>query len=236
MKLILRLNLILVCVFLLGVVSAGIITRDLLRDNARIQVMQNARTMMETAVAVRGYTVTQIRPLLAPMLEQEFLPQSVPAYSLRERHREYIYKEATLNPTTPTNRATDWEADLVTTFQGDPTRTEIVGERDAPWGRSLYLTHPIRITDPGCLTCHTTPESAPPSMVRAYGSANGYGWKLGEVIGAQVVQVPMSISIQMADRASRTLVTSLAVIFLLILLFLNILLYWIVIKPARGVS
>ena len=88
--------------------------------NAETQVIQNARIMMETALAMRGYTVSQVRPLLAPLMESEFLPQSVPAYSateifnsLRENHPQYTYKEATLNPTNPRNRAVDWETDLV---------------------------------------------------------------------------------------------------------------------------
>ena len=106
--------------------AASVISRNLLNDNARSQVIQNARIMMETAMAMRSYTVSQVRPLLADQLDETFLPQSVPAYSateifntLRDRHPEYTYKEATLNPTNPRNRAVDWESDLVNEFRRD---------------------------------------------------------------------------------------------------------------------
>ena len=81
----------------------------------------------------------------------------------------------------------DWEADVVNAFRADPKLKEIIGERDAPLGRSLYLAHPIQITDAGCLACHTTPDQTPASVVKAYGTGGGFGWKLNEIIGAQIV-------------------------------------------------
>jgi len=160
------------------------ISRNLLDTNAQAQVIQNARIMMETAMAMRGYTVGQLKPLLAPLMEAEFLPQSVPAYSateifnaLRENHPEYTYKEATLNPTNPRNRAVDWETDLVNEFRRDASRSEIVGERDTPLGPALYLSKPIRVGDEACLSCHTTPELAPQTMLAVYGREGGYGWQ-----------------------------------------------------------
>ena len=243
MNLLAKLNLILICVFAVALVPAGLISRHLLDSNAQAQVIQNARIMMETAMAMRGYTVNQIKPLLAPMLEETFLPQSVPAYSateifntLREKHPDYTYKEAALNPTNPRNRAVDWETDLVNEFRRDPERKEIVGERATPLGPSLYLSHPIKIANAACLSCHTTPESAPPAMLAVYPSGGGFGWQLNETIGAQIVQVPMSTPVQMANEAFRTLLITLVGVFLFILLALNLLLHLVVIRPVRRLS
>lgn len=243
MKLLAKLNLILVLTFALGLVPAAIILRDLLKDNAQAQVIQNARIMMETAMAMRGYTVGQVKPLLAPLMEDEFLPQSVPAYSateifntLRENHPEYTYKEATLNPTNPRNRAVDWETDLVNEFRRDPARSEIFGERETPLGRSLYLSKPITVKNPDCLSCHTTPESAPQTMLAVYGREGGYGWKLGETIGAQIVQVPMSEPGRLAEQAFRRLLFVLLGLFVFILLVMNGLLHFVVVRPIRRLS
>ena len=243
MSLFVKFNLILVLVFTLALVPAGLMANRMLQKSAREQVVENARIMMQTALATRTYTVKQIKPLLEPRLAEEFLPQSVPAYSatevfnyIRESHPEYTYKEAALNPTTPRDRALDWEADLVNAFRADERLKEIVGERESPLGRALYLGRPIRITDPGCLTCHTTPESAPPSVVKAYGPTNGYGWKLGEVIGAQIVSVPMSVPVATADAAFRALLTSLVGVFVVMLAILNVLLWMVVIRPLRSLS
>jgi len=243
MSLLTKFNLALTAVFALALVPAGWISHELLQRSARRQVIENARIMMETALAVRTYTIKQIQPLLAPQLDATFLPQSVPAYSateifnaLRQTNPEYTYKEATLNPTNPRNRTVDWEADVVQAFRNDETRKEIIGERETPQGRALFLSHPIRIKDAKCLTCHTSPDAAPASQVRAYGPSNGYGWKLNETIGAQIVSVPMSLPVKMARDAFFTLLATLAGVFALTLLILNLLLRFVVIRPLRDLS
>jgi len=243
LNLLVKLNLILILVFAVGLVPAALISRNLLDHNAEAQVVQNARIMMETALAMRGYTVGQVKPLLEPLMEHEFLPQSVPAYSateifnaLRENHPEYTYKEATLNPTNPRNRAVDWETDLVNEFRRDPARREIVGHRDTPLGPALYLSKPIRINDEGCLSCHTTPDEAPQTMLAVYGSEGGYGWKMGETIGAQIVQVPLSEPSRLADVAFGRLLLVLVGLFAFTLLALNLLLHFVVVRPIRRLS
>jgi HAMP domain-containing protein len=243
MSLFLKFNVVLVSVFAVALLPAGYVSHALLQSNARAQVVENARIMMQTALATRTYTNKQIKPLLAPRLAEEFLPQSVPAYSateifnyIRETRPEYTYKEAALNPTNPRDRTVDWEADVVNAFRADPKLKEIIGEREGSLGRALYLGRPIQITDGGCLSCHTTPDVAPASVVKAYGTAGGYGWKLNEIIGAQLVSVPMSVPIRMADTAFRALIASLVGVFALTLLFLNALLWIVVIRPLRRLS
>ena len=243
MRLLAKLNLILFSVFIAGFLPTAWMTRELLRSNARDQAVDKARLMMETAAAVRGYTIKQVKPLIADRLTEEFLPQSVPAYSatevfasLRESNPEYSYKEATLNPTNPRNRTLEWEADIVEAFRGNPQRTEILGERDTPQGRSLFLGHPIRITDSNCLACHDTAAIAPASLIKKYGPSNGFGWKLNEVIGAQLVSVPMSVPLRRADEAFRRVALWLVGGFLVTLAVTNLLLGFAVIRPLRRLS
>ena len=243
MSLFVKFNLILILVFALALVPVAYISNSLLQKNARTQIVQVARIMMQSALATRGYTNKQIKPLLASRLADEFLPQSVPSYSateifnnLRENNPEYTYKEATLNPTNPRDRTVEWEADVVNAFRTNEKLSELIGERDAPLGRSLYLARPIKITDAGCLSCHTTPEMAPASVVKAYGTSGGYGWKLNEIIGAQIVSVPMAVPIGLANAAFKTLLGSLIAVFVSILVVLNVLLMFAVIRPIKRLS
>ncbi|MGH9441379.1 MAG: c-type heme family protein [Thermoanaerobaculia bacterium] len=243
MSLFVKFNLILILCVAIALVPAHLITRSLLERNARTQVVQMARLMMQTALATRGYTNKQIKPLLAPRLAEEFLPQSVPAYSateifntLRETHPEYTYKEATLNPTNPRDRTVDWEADVVNAFRSDTKLREIIGERDAPLGRALYLARPITITDPSCLSCHTTPETTPASLVKKYGPSGGFGWQLNETIGAQIVSVPMALPVNRARKASQAMLATLVGIFGFMLLLLNVMLWFTIIRPIRRLS
>jgi len=173
----------------------------------------------------------------------KFLPQSVPAFGateimtlLRKKYPDYAYKEAALNPTNPRNRAVEWETDIVNAFRADPARPEISGMRETPTGRSLYLARPFQIKDGACLSCHTTAEMAPPAMVRIYGPANGFGWKLNEVIGAQIVSVPMDLPIRNANRAFVTFMASLAAVFAALFVILNVMLTLLIVKPITRLS
>jgi len=243
MKLILKFNLVFIIVFVAGLTAAGYVSWALLQQNAREEVVQNARLVMESALSTRAYTSKQVQPLLATQMKYTFLPQSVPSYSamevfagLRAKFPEYSYKEATLNPTNPRDRAADWEADIVNQFRNSSERTEIVGERDTPTGRSFYIARPIKITNEACLPCHSTVDAAPKTMIEKYGPANGFGWKLNEIVGAQVVSVPTSVPFERAGRAFQTFMVSLAVVFFVIAIALNLMLYYMVIRPVTGLS
>jgi protein-histidine pros-kinase len=205
-------------------------------------VLRNAGVMMEAALSMRQYTVSQVRDKLFQK-EGEFLPQTVPACAatemmnqLRKKYPDYAYKEAALNPTNPRDRAETWEADVVNQFRKDTSRSEISGTRIAPGGPSLYLARPFQIKDQACLSCHTTPEMAPAAMVKLYGPDNGFGWKLNEVIGAQVVSVPMSLPIRNANRAFYTFMASLGGVFVALFVILNLMLYLLIVQPVRRVA
>jgi len=239
----LKFNLILGSACLVGLVIAAALAYRTLQQNARDEVLHSAGIMMASAKAIRSYTVNEVRPLLALQMKRAFMPQTVPAYAatqnilgLRETYPDYTYKEATLNPTNPTNRAVDWEADLIDWFRNHPDDTELVGERDTPTGRSLYLSRPIKVGNEGCLVCHSTPDAAPATMVSQYGTANGFGWQLNEIIGAQIVSVPMSVSLQRAQKTFFAFVGYLAGVFVFIGILANVLLNTVVIKRIVAMS
>lgn len=243
MRLLLKFNLIFLLIFIAGVLGAARVSYDLLRENAKQEVLDHARLTMEKAVAVRSYTNEQIRPLLETQMKYTFLPQTVPAYSatevlaqLQKVYPEYAYKEATLNPTNPRDRAVDWEADIINRFRSAADEKEIVGERESAFGPSLYIARPLRVGSPACLVCHSTIEAAPRTVIDKYGSANGFGWKLHEVIGAQVVSVPMAVPLERAEKTLRVFITWLVGIFVAIGIALNLMLYAMVIRPVTSLS
>jgi len=242
-KLILKFNLVFLLVFLVGLAAAGFASRELLLRNAREEIVLNARLVMEAALATRAYTSSQVAPLLKTQLKYHFLPQSVPAYSatevlngVRKSFPDYFYKEATLNPTNPRNRAADWEADIVNDFRNSADKHEVVGERDTPTGKSFYIARPLQIKQPPCLGCHSTVDAAPKTLVERYGPANGFGWKMNEIVGAQIVSVPTEVPIARANAAFRTFMISLTVVFGFIFVVLNLMLWTLVIRPVTRLS
>jgi HAMP domain-containing protein len=243
MKLLLKINIIMVIVFLLGLAAAYTVADRLLLRNARAEIQDNARIMMESALAVRAYTVSQIKPLLDTQMRYKFLPQTVPSYSateyfniLRKTFPEYAYKEATLNPTNLRDRAVDWEVDVVNHFRENSDAKELTGERDTPTGKTLYLARPLRILDEKCLACHSSVSAAPQTMLDLYGTANGFGWQLKDVIGAQVVSVPYDLPLKRAAEALKGFVYMLIGLFLFQFLALNLLLALLVVRPVRRLA
>ncbi|WP_280150909.1 DUF3365 domain-containing protein [Piscinibacter sp. XHJ-5] len=243
MKLLFKFNLVFILIFALGLAATGQVSWTLLERNARDEIAQNARLLMDTALAARTYTSSQVNPLLETQMKYTFLPQSVPAYSatevfndLRKKHTEYGYKEAVLNPTNPRNRAVDWETDLITQFRTNKDASELMGDRDTPNGRSFYIARPIRITNQACLRCHSTIDAAPKTMLERYGPANGFGWTLNDVVGAQIISVPTRVPLERANQAFTVFMGSIAVVFVVIGLVLNLMLWALVIRPIGKLS
>lgn len=238
-----KFNLVLLAVFLVGFAITAVLSWTILQKNARQEVLDRASLMMEAASAVRGYTVGEISPLLSPHMKETFLPQTVPAYAatqafqkLRETHVDYTYKEATLNPTNPRDRAVGWETDIVEAFRNHADQKEVIGQRETPTGRSLFLARPIRITNGACLVCHSVPAAAPASMIALYGTANGFGWQMNEVVGAQIVSVPMSVPSEHANQAFMVFMGTLAGVFAMIFIALNVMLRTIVVTPITRMA
>lgn len=244
MRLLIKFNLLLILVFAVSVSITAYVAHDFLQRNAYQEVIQQAGLMMAAASGMRTYTSKQVGPLLAAHDSEStsFLPQRVPAYSatevfnyLRKNYPAYTYKEATLNPTNLRDRAVDWEADVVEDFRNHPDKKELSNRRQTPDGESLYLARPIAAA-PECLSCHSVPDKAPASMLATYGRDNGFGWKAGEVVAAQIVSVPTSVPLGMADRAFKTLLVSLCGVFLFTLVLLDLGLIFIVVHPVDRLS
>ncbi len=245
MKLLAKFNLILGVVLAAGLAVAAAVSHQFLQNGARAEVLRQARLMIQSMQSARDYTTKEIKPLLVTQVEHQrsFLPQTVPAFAatetfeqLRGSYPDYAYKEAVLNPTNLRDRAVDWEADIINTFRNHPDgEKELVGERDTPTGRSLYLARPIQ-AGPPCMECHSVPRAAPAAMIRRYGGNNGFGWQLNEIVGAQIVSVPMAVPVGMANQAFRTLVSCLAAVFAASLILLDLLLLFAVVRPLRRLS
>ncbi|KAB0486907.1 protein-histidine pros-kinase [Pseudomonas reinekei] len=238
-----KFNIVFLAVFAVGFAASSLFTYRLLQQSAREESLDNARMLMGAASAASIYTSAQIAPLLENRLRFEFLPQSIPAFASTEHLREllksypdYSYKEATLNPTNPRDKATDWEATIVNQLRGKPDLKELVGERNDGDGPSLFVAQPIQITDPACLACHTTPALAPKTVVDRYGPDNGFGWKLNEIIGARLVSVPLTVPLERANLLLRTYMLSLLGIFAFLFCALNLMVYLFVTRRLCQMS
>jgi HAMP domain-containing protein len=245
MKLMMKFNVILLVLFGTAGLAISYIAYGFLTSSARRVVLQQAELMMANAQAVREYTATHIEPLLR---ESEFHPESVPNFGsittfkiLKKHYPEYIYRETALNPRNPEHRPIDWETEVIRRLQEHPEKSEISGERDVEaTGRVLYLARPIKM-EMECMVCHSTPDAAPPSLVKQYGPSNGFGWDRGldqgiDIIGAQIVTVPMTVPVEIANEAYHGLLIYLVATLLLTMAALDAAVYGFVIRPLAVIS
>jgi HAMP domain-containing protein len=243
MKLKAKFNVVILAIFSVGLLVTGYLSFTILHANARKDAVERATLVMEAATAIEAYTQLEVEPLLAPHMGENFLPQSVAAYAaiqalnkMGDNYSDYSYKAAVLNPTNPRDKAFEWEADVVEAFRADPSVKKVEGVRPTTHGDSLYLARPIKITNKACLVCHGDPEKAPKTLLKKYGPANGFGWKVNEIVGAQIVSVPLTGSLQEARLAFVVIMGLLVVMFATFIIVLNAMLKSIVISPATTMS
>lgn len=243
MKLQAKFNLALAGAFALGLGVAATLAYQITHANALREVRRQADLITAEGEGVGAYTVQEVAPQLTAAGQGRFSPQEIPFLAAQNEFRRmqkdwpaYSYRDVALNPTNPADRAADWQAEVIRRFAADPKLNEVVTERDTADGRVLAVAKPIRITDPACLQCHSTPDKAPPVMVALYGADHGFGWRLGDTVAAQVVSVPMRVPIAQARRNFLYMLGALAFVFLLMMLVMNFLLRRIIVKPVGDIA
>ena len=237
-----RFTLLLAVFFSISIGVSGVALYRLVISVAEESVTSNGLLLLHTMNAVRNYTSHQVNPVLAPVMKAQgkFIPESVPAFSARSvlgnlrgdgGYQDYSYKEAATNPTAPQDRADTFETEVLRRFRQDRKVAELSGFRTLNGQLVFYNARPMVVGDPACLSCHTTPETAPPAMVERYGSIDGFGWKLNDVIAAQMVYVPAA---EVYRRSWSTWISVMLISvssFALALVAFNLLLQRTVVKP-----
>jgi HAMP domain-containing protein len=235
----------LLIILALGLSLSGFALSSVLKQNAIHDINSTAVMLMETMTSVRDYTNTQVKPLLENQLEAEFLPQSVPAYSAREifdnlrknpNYRDFFYKEATLNPTNLRDKADNFETITINNFRNKRDLKELSGFRSMPGGDIFYIARPLTITQESCLKCHTSADIAPKSMIERYGTANGFGWHMNEIIGSQIISIPASKVISKANQSSFVILLIVSTLFIAVIFLVNIFLNQKVVRPLKRIT
>ncbi len=248
MKINTKVNLILVLVFIGGIFISGTALAKVLEQKAESEVANKAVMLMNMTNSIRQYTNEKVQPLLLPKLEtsEEFIPESIPSFSLREvfaifrknkDYTNYIYKDATLNPTNLRDKADDFEASIVKEFRSSPgSNDDKFGFRTVSEEKLFYTARPFKIEHESCLRCHSTPDVAPKSQLTTYGRDNGFGWKLNDIVAAQIVYVPAEDIFNQANRSFLIVLSVLGAIFTVIVVIINLLLKKTVLKRIKSIA
>ena len=241
-----KLTVLLIGIFLGGLIFSGSAVYFVLYSNAQHQISSEAKILLKTMSSVRDYTHNQIAPELNEKnLENEFLPQTIPAYAAAEVFKifrvdysgeDYVYKEAAINPRISSDRATEFETKIIRNFRQNNDLKD--------WSGSCYrnnleyfcIAEPLAVNKSSCLECHSTPEKAPPAMIARYGATKGFGWKLNEIVAAKMIYVPAN---QVFQRARQSFVMVMGIVisvFAIVIFLVNLWLKKYVVKPLTKMS
>lgn len=242
-----KFTLLLLTFFVMGIVITGWVLFNVMSRQVQANVAYRGQLLIETMNAVRAYTTAHVNPLLSDEIEDGvvFIPESVPAFSAREvfdtfrqgeDYRSYMYKEATLNPTNPRDRANEFEGAMVEQFRANPELHELSGFTTRSGEQVFYSMRPLVITSESCLGCHGDPADAPASLINTYGDAGGFGWQMGEIVAAQTIYVPARDVINEARQLSLTAIGIYSGIFGGVILAVNFLLRRAVVRPAARIG
>ncbi|MEM8828081.1 MAG: DUF3365 domain-containing protein [Cyanobacteria bacterium P01_G01_bin.19] len=242
-----KFNALLLLFFIVGTVISGFALSAAMQSSAESEVAARAEILTQTMNSVRNYTSNNIKPLLADRLatESEFIPETVPAYSAREvfenfrlrpEYQSFLYKEATLNPTNLRDKADEFETEIVTEFRQNSSLTEKTGYYDRDGEKLFYIARPLSVQKLSCLQCHGKAKDAPKSMLNTYGTNNGFGWKLHEIVAAQTIYVPANEVFAKAHQYWLLAIAIFIAIFILVMGAINLLLRRAVIKPLKQLT
>ena len=211
---------------------------------ARQYVRSQAIQFMDVMLSVREYTSRKVNPIIAPInavSDEAFLPAAVPSYSatkvfeylrLNHAYEDFQYREASLNPTSPADLADEQEAQLIRRFMSNPSLKELSGPLETKSDHHQYfVAKPIRLTKESCLVCHSTPENAPRSQIRVYGTTGGFGWKVGDVVGAQIVTLPEDAGLPAPGRFALLLVAAIGGLSVAVILAVNRVFSIVIFRP-----
>ncbi len=153
-----------------------------------------------------------------------------------ETYAHFLYKEAAPNPTDLRDQADDSETAMVDAFRADPSLKELSGFMDRNGVQVFYISRPLTITSENCLTCHSTPQNAPASLIQTYGTDHGFGWQLNQIVAAQTIYIPAADVFAQAQQALTLVMGIIVALFVVVIVVTNIGLRRAVIRPIIQIA
>ncbi len=247
MKLGAKFTLVLLLVFIGGIGISGYALSEVLIHKSEEYIADKGLVLMQTMNSVREYTNTHVSPLLAPDTknQEKFRPETIPSFSVREvfenfrktiEYKNFLYKDAALNPTNMRDKADQFESKIIEQFRKNLGVQQISGYRSFMRQQSMYSARPITITKQSCLACHSTVDIAPKNMLNTYGSKHGFGWKLNQIIGTQIIYVPATDVFESARRSFSLVMGIFVGIFAVVIILINFLLKRTVIQRIEPMA
>jgi PAS domain S-box-containing protein len=152
--------------------------------------INNARTISRQIIETRDYLSKNVTS--EPEHNENLIPQVAASRLAQQltRGSNYYVRQVSLRYRNPDNRPDGFETTQLTSFR-DVKAAETWQVTTEKEKKSLRYLLPM-VSDESCLRCHGSYDTAPGFVQRRFPRGHfSYGYKVGEVIGAVSVSVPM---------------------------------------------
>jgi HAMP domain-containing protein len=157
------------------------------------------------------------------------------AQHFKEFQGKYAIRNVSDNPLNPANSPEPFENDLLQSFRGDPGLAALQTEGDLGGQRMLVASAPI-VSQPGCLQCHGDPDKVHAEITAQYGKTSGYHYKDKDIVGLELVAVPIADVNALATERTLVAVGLLTLLFGLIFATITVLVRRNLIAPVLEIT
>lgn len=195
-----------------------------------------ARTISRQIIETRDYLARNVGNDAA--YNEKIIPQ-VAATEIARRLTEgsnYYVRQVSLRYRNPDNRPDRFEEEQLKKFVSAAGTAESFNVVNEQGKRSMRYILPM-VADESCLLCHGSYETAPDFVKKRFPKGHfSYGYKVGEVIGAVSVSVPMqSLYQEIASNFRHDLLYD-AIVLLIFVFVSGVVMRRIILKPVQSVA
>ncbi|GAB4560502.1 MAG: hypothetical protein Tsb0017_17410 [Geothermobacteraceae bacterium] len=236
MGLLARVNLIVVVVLLIFFAAGAWFGYQLQQDYVLNEAVEKARLVAQEAIRTREYLSQQLVTGQVELnLERYGLIPVVASQRIGRRIADdlgYVIRQTSLRTRNPVNSPDAFERQALERFIAEPELKEIYQVRDQDGPAVFRYLKPF-VADQSCLRCHGDPKQAPEFIRKLFPADKdqAYNYRIGEVIGAASVSIPMDRLSEQVSANLRLDLLRLGGLFLVLATFLGLLIKLSVLKP-----
>jgi len=206
-----RFMVIIAVIFGVATLLIGLASYKFSERNAIQEAKSKGELIFNYILANRDFYREKQRPLIMEVFEKDrFYPELMSGFVLtrgtfdifKKNLSGYDFKQATIDPLYPPNKADEWEVGLIGSFAKNPEMKNSEGLMKRNGESFYYMAKPIKVGEKDCLRCHGDITDAPKDQVEIYGTKNGYNWKMNDTVAAYVVYVSVEEALANAKKSA----------------------------------